>query len=201
MKTIQVKQFKSSELNPVFNSVKSIEIDDKPFDSGAFGEVYYCSSINGQNIKSKQVLKIFIDDGSGSANRGYKTVITLQEQIIIHNKELKNNKKKQIQQINALGALPQFSFSGDLNGRKVLGYSANLLSSKNWTLFGKIFNEENLEKRKQLRNNFYNLPINDRLKMAYDLVEGFSHLEQMNSYMQILIQKIFLLMKEKQSYV
>jgi hypothetical protein len=57
-----------------------------------------------------------------------------------------------------LGALPQFSYEGVLNGKKVLGYSANLLPKTDWMLFGQIFNEEDLDKRKQLRNNFYNLP-------------------------------------------
>lgn len=179
MKTIQVIHFKSSELNPEFNSVKSIEIEDNPFDSGAFGEVYFCNSKNGSNINSKQVLKVFIDDGSGSARRGYETIVKLQEQIIIHNNYLKQKNEKPIQQVNALGALPQFSYEGVLNGKKVLGYSANLLPKTDWMLFGQIFNEEDLNKRKQLRNNFYNLPIDHRLKMAYNLVEAFSHLEQM----------------------
>jgi serine/threonine protein kinase len=179
MKAIQVIQFKSSELNPEFNSVKSIEIEDNPFDSGAFGEVYFCNSVNGSNILSKQVLKVFIDDGSGSAKRGYETIVKLQEQIISHNNYLKQKNEKLIQHVNALGALPQFSYEGVLNGKKVLGYSANLLQKSDWLLFGQIFNEEDLDKRKLLRNNFYNLPVDHRLKMAYDLVEGFSHLEQM----------------------
>jgi serine/threonine protein kinase len=179
MKVIQVIQFKSSELNPEYNSVKSIEIDDNPFDSGAFGEVYFCNSVNGSSIFSKQVLKVFIDDGSGSAKRGYDTIVKLQEQIISHNNFLKQKNVKTLQQVNALGALPQFSYEGVLNGKKVLGYSANLLHKSSWLLFGQIFNEENLDTRKRLRNNFYNLPIDHRLKMAYDLVEAFSHLEQM----------------------
>ena len=179
MKTFQVIQFKSSELSPEFNSVKSIEIEDNPFDSGAFGEVYFCNSVNGLNINSKQVLKVFIDDGSGSARRGYDTIVKLQEQIISHNNYLKQKNEKLIQQVNALGALPQFSYEGVLNGKKILGYSANLLPKTEWMLFGQIFNEEDLDKRKQLRNTFYNLPIDHRLKMAYDLVEAFSHLEQM----------------------
>jgi hypothetical protein len=118
MKAIQVIQFKSSELNPEFNSVKSIEIEDNPFDSGAFGEVYFCNSVNGSNILSKQVLKVFIDDGSGSAKRGYETIVKLQEQIISHNNYLKQKNEKPIQQVNALGALPQFSYEGVLNGKK-----------------------------------------------------------------------------------
>jgi serine/threonine protein kinase len=179
MKVIQVIQSKSSELNSEFNSVKSIQIDDTSFDSGAFGEVYFCNSINGKNISVKQVLKIFIDDGSGSAKRGYSTIVKLQEKIISHNNYLKQKNQKSIEHVNALGALPQFSYEGVLNGRKVLGYSANLLQKNDWILFGQIFNEEDLDKRKRLRNDFYNLPVDQRLKMAYDLVEAFFHLEQM----------------------
>jgi serine/threonine protein kinase len=179
MKIIQITKFKTSELNPEFDSVKSIEIDNTPFNSGAFGEVYICNSINGIKISSNQVVKVFIDDGSGSAVRGYKTINELQDQIIQRNKYLTQTNEKPIQQVNALHALPQFSYEGIVNGKKISGYSANLLHESDWMEFGKIFNEEDLNKRKQLRNKFYNLPVDHRLKMAFDLVEGFSHLEQM----------------------
>lgn len=180
MKTIQITKFKSSELDTEFNFVKFFEIEDQPFDSGAFGEVYFCNSINGVKLQSPQVLKIFLDDGSGSAKRGFETILKLQEQIIIHNSYLKQRNEKPVEQINALNALPQFSYEGILNGNKILGYSANLLSNQSWLLFGNIFNEEDLQKRKELRNNFYNLPLDHRLKMAYDLAEGFTNLGQMN---------------------
>lgn len=179
MKSIQVIKFKSTELNPEFDSIKSFDIDDKPFDQGAFGEVYFCNSINGITLKSPQVLKIFLDDGSGSAKRGFDTILKLQEQIIKHNQDLKQRNEKPIEEIEALGALPQFSYEGILNGNKILGYSANLLNQNEWLLFGNIFNEENLQKRKDLRNNFYNLPLDHRLKMAFNLAEGFHHLGQM----------------------
>jgi serine/threonine protein kinase len=197
MKPIQVSKFKTSELNSEFNSVKSIEIENNPFDKGAFGEVYFCNSINGAAITSKQVLKIFIDDGTGSAKRGYETIVKLQEQIVKHNQNLKQKNEKPIQQINALGALPQFSFEGLLNGKKVLGYSANLLSKNEWMLFGQIFNEDDLNKRKQLRNQFYNLPVDHRLKMANDLVEGFYHLEQMKFIYADLNPKNFFVNESK----
>ena len=197
MKTIQVSKFKTAELNPEFNFVRSIEIENNPFDKGAFGEVYFSNSINGAAITTKQVLKILIDDGSGSAKRGYETITKLQEKIINHNKILKQNNEKPIEQINALGALPQFSYEGMLNGKKVLGYSANLLSKNDWLLFGQIFNEDDLNKRKQLRNNFYNLPVDHRLKMAHDLVEGFFHLEQMKFIYADLNPKNFFVNEKK----
>jgi|GEM_PF-2610140 len=180
MKSIVFTDFKSSDLTPEFNSIKSIQVDDKPFDRGAFGEVYFCSTINQTLSASTQVVKVFIDDGSGSSLRGHNTIIKLQEKIIEQNISLIKNKEKPIQDINSLFALPQFSFEGTLSGKKVRGYSANYLPKSDWLLFSQIFNEENLTKRKYLRNTFYNLPLDHRLKMAYDLVEGFSQLEQMS---------------------
>jgi hypothetical protein len=102
MKTIQVTKYKTSELNPEFNFVTSIEIDNNPFDSGAFGEIYFCNKINGSDISSAQALKIFIDDGSGSAKRGFETITKLQDQIVLHNLYLKQKNEKSIQLINAL---------------------------------------------------------------------------------------------------
>ncbi|TVZ60048.1 serine/threonine protein kinase [Flavobacteriaceae bacterium MAR_2010_105] len=180
MKSIKILKYKSSELNPIFNLIHSVQTDDSPFDRGGFGEVYFCNSINNTSISEKQVLKILIDDGTGSASRGYKTINKLQDKIRLYNSQLKQNNEKPIESINALGALPQFSFEGELNGKKVLGYSANLLEKSSWLNFSKIFKEDDLQIRKELRTKFYNLPLEIRLKMAYDLVEGFSHLQQMN---------------------
>jgi serine/threonine protein kinase len=180
MKQIQTINFKSSLLSSEFSAVKTIEIEDIAFDNGAFGEVYFCNSVNSTNFQSSQVLKIFIDDGSGSAKRGYETILKLQDQILKYNTILKQRNEKPLEQVNALGALPQFSFEGVLKGNKVFGYSANLLRKDKWLLFSKLFNEPDLAERKLLLNKFYNLPIDHRLKMAFDIVEGFSHLENMN---------------------
>lgn len=180
MKSIKIKTFRSSELNTEFTNIISLEIENAPFDSGAFGEVYFCNSINGKSISAPQVLKIFIDDGTGSAERGIRTIYKLQEKIISHNIELKQKKEISIENINALRALPQFSYEGELNGKRVIGYSANLLKKGEWINFGNIFNEEDLLKRKKLRTNFYNLPVEHRMKFAHDLAEGFSHLQKMN---------------------
>src|SRR5436190_11963538 len=94
MQTVHITQFNSSQLNSDFDSVFSFEIEDSPFDSGAFGEVYFCNSVNGGRISTRQVLKIFIDDGSGSAKRGLETINKLQDQIKLLNKRLKAEGKK-----------------------------------------------------------------------------------------------------------
>ena len=61
-----------------------------------------------------------------------------------------------IKNLNGSESLPfklqhyQFSFEGVLNGKKVFGYSANLLQKSDWLLFGQIFNEEDLDLRKKI---------------------------------------------------
>lgn len=180
MKAISVNKFKTSSLSLDFNSVSTIEIDDSPFDNGAFGEVYFCYSINGKTLSVPQVLKVFVDDGSGSAKRGYETICKLQDQIVSHNALLKQRNEKSIEQMNALWALPQYSYEGKLNGTTVFGYSANRLNTPEYLLFDKIFNDPDLTKRKELRTHFYNLPIDQRLKFAHDLAEGFKALQEMS---------------------
>ena len=178
MKTIQITNVKSTNLNPLFSSITTIDIEDKAFDSGAFGEVYISKKINGQTLPIPQVIKVFIDDGSGSAKRGLDTIEQLQEQIIKVNDDLKKKNEKPIENVSALKALPQFSYEGRLGRKTVIGYSANFLDNK-WLLFDKVFNEIDLVKRKNYRNDFYNLPLDTRLEMAYNLVEGFAYLEKM----------------------
>ena len=180
MKQVKIIAFQSTKLNPEFNSIQTVEIADTPFSQGGFGIVYHCNSVNGKIIKIPQVFKILIDDNTGSAERGIKTIRKLQEKILSYNSQLKQNNEQPIEKINALQALPQYSFEGIFEGKKIIGYSANLLASNNWFEFGDIFNHDDLEKRKKLRNKFYNLHLNHRLKYAHDLVEGFHHLQKMN---------------------
>ncbi|TKC03194.1 serine/threonine protein kinase [Pedobacter cryotolerans] len=182
MKTIQLNSnlYKTTNLNTEFDNINHFVIDDKPFASGGFGEVYLCKSANGKTLKRIQVIKILLNDGTGSDERGFNTIRRFQDEISKYNEKLKDNNEKTLDKVNGLGALPQFSFEGTLNNKRVTGYSANLLESKKWIEFDSFFNEADLDKRKKLKNEFYNLSVNHRLKMAYDLVEAFKHLGNMN---------------------
>jgi serine/threonine protein kinase len=182
LKTIQLNNnlYKSTNLNNEFDNINHIDIDDKPFASGGFGEVYLCKSANGKKLKSTQVIKVLLDDGTGSDERGFNTIRRFQDEISKYNQKLKRNNKKTLDKVNGLGALPQFSFEGTLNNKRVIGYSANLLESNKWIEFDSVVNDADLDKRKRFKNEFYNLSVNHRLKMAYDLVEAFKHLGDMN---------------------
>ena len=179
MKTLQISNYNSSGLNPLFSSINTVEIEDTPFDKGGFGETYFSQSINGKPLRIPQVVKVFVDDGSGSAKRGIQTILRLQAQIRSLNIELAKRQETPIQNIIALGALPQFSFEGRLNNKTVLGYSANYLDNKKWLNFDKLFNEDDVSKKKNYLNTYYNLPLDRRLTMAHQLAQGFSYLERM----------------------
>jgi hypothetical protein len=81
MQTITVNSFFSTEILSEFTSISTIEIEDKPFNSGGFGEVYFCNSINGKTIKNGQVVKVFKNVVSGNAEKSHTTIKKLQEKI------------------------------------------------------------------------------------------------------------------------
>ena len=91
MKTIQLNSnlYKTTNLNNEFDNINHIVIEDKPFASGGFGEVYLCKSANGKTLKSIQVIKILLNDGTGSDERGFNTIRRFQDEISKYNQKLK----------------------------------------------------------------------------------------------------------------
>src|SRR4051812_2140797 len=123
MKQIQVINFLSSNLSSDFCQINSIEIDDKPFNEGAFGEVYFCISINNKRVTIPQIVKIFKNNSSGSADLNCETIQRLQGKISKKNDELLAEKKKTlIEEYPAFLGIPQYSFIGKLNGQIVKGF-------------------------------------------------------------------------------
>ena len=179
MKVLTVQKAKSSLLSPAFENIQTFELDDKPFDSGAFGAVYFCQSANGKPLPVPQVVKILIDDGSGSAKQGIRTIQNLQDKIIQHNLTLKANNQKPIELIQCLYALPQLSYEGTFNGQFVCGYAQNRLNTQEFTLFKDFFDEPDPYQKKKLRTAYHQTPMPDRLQLAYDLAEGFQTLRDM----------------------
>jgi serine/threonine protein kinase len=179
LQTLRVQKAKSSLLHPAFDNIQTFELDDKPFGSGAYGAVFFCHSANGKPLPTPQVVKILIDDGSGSAKTGIRTIRNLQDKIISHNATLKANNLKSIEQINCLYAVPQVSYEGTFQGKTVTGYSQNRLDTSRFVLFKDFFDEPDPQQKKQLRDRFQKTPIADRLQLAYDLAEGFQVLRDM----------------------
>jgi serine/threonine protein kinase len=179
MKVLSIRKAKSSLLHPAFDNIETFELDDKPFDSGAFGAVYFCHSANGKPLPVPQVVKILIDDGTGSARQGIRTIQNLQDKIIQHNTDRKQKGLKAIEDINCLFALPQLSYEGYFDSKIVYGYSQNRLNTQEFTIFKDFFDEPDSRKRRILREQFNSSTIHQRLQLAYNLSEGFEILREM----------------------
>ncbi len=152
-----------------FSSISSLEMEDKPFASGGFGEVYHCKKVNGKKTTIPQVIKIFIDV-NGSAQKGFRTIQNLQTQVEKKSNELKQNAKKFSDQYVGMLGCPQFSFEGELNGKKVFGYSANNLKSLGFEEFKDVLQDPSLLKKYQ------KLPLPDKLLIAFHIVKSFDFL-------------------------
>lgn len=159
----------SSGIFSEFSSISSIEMEDKPFANGGFGEVYHCKNVNGKKTTVPQVIKIFIDV-NGSAKKGYDTIQKLQNKIEEKAAELKQKSKQFDDEYVGMLGCPQFSFEGEFNSKKVFGYSANNLKSLGFEEFKDILQDPILLKKYQ------KLPLPDKLLIAYHIVRSFDFL-------------------------
>lgn len=185
MKSIKVNRILSSQLDPYFNiNIQSIEIKPRPFASGGFGELYFCQSLNG-NIQTTtpQVVKIFHDDNN--TQKSFQTIQKLQESII------RIQQQKKIKDIPAFYALPQLSFSGLLDGEKVYGYLANRLNRNEYAEFDRVIEDP------RVTQEYYQIPLSQKIKYALDLVEGFQVLRELNYiHADINAENIFIGIKQ-----
>lgn len=166
MPTIVNINSSSSGINPAFERIHTIELDGANPDSGNFGEVYNCLSINGNPPYPPQAVKILRDNGFGSARQGFETIQKLQRKIRESNAKRAASQQERLETLPALHALPQFNFLGEMDGRQVLGYSANRLDG--YLTFSSILQDH--------REPYLELSMEDRLLLALNLVEGFQAL-------------------------
>ena len=174
MKVIQVNSFLSTNIHSEFYQVSTIEIDDIPFAEGGFGTVYNCLSVNGKSVFLPQVIKIFKEEDNYKRDHNYLTIQKLQKKINLENSALKLSKSTIItEEYPSLKGVPQFSFTGMLNGKIVRGfYSTNLK---------KIGFEEFIDilKKPNLTNNYMKMSIDKKMLLAFHLVTGFKILQKM----------------------
>ncbi len=171
MKQVQINDFLSTKISSEYNTIISVDIDDKPFAIGGFGEVYHCYSLNGNKLSTPQVIKIFIEKYPGSADSNFNTIRRLQKKFDKLNQELVLQQTSLLKKYPAFSAIPQFSFIGDLNGRIVKGYSSDNLKIKNYFEFEDILTDA------KLLDNFYKIPVPRRIYFAFQLVSAFKILD------------------------
>lgn len=172
MKKVIVNSGLSSGLRTEFNLVHSIEIEDKPFAVGGFGEVYHCISINGIPAVKKLVVKIFKDNLKGSEEHSFKTTQRLQKKVNNENQMLLAQKNQDIIGVYpAFSGLPQYSFKGVINGNQISGFMADNLISLGFTEF------QHFLQNPSYLAQYQNFPIERKMQIAYQLVSAFKVLE------------------------
>lgn len=174
MKTIKVSNFLSTNLFSEFNSIKTIEIEDKPIAEGAFGEVFICLSVNSQSLTNPQVIKIFKEDNNNKQDHNVETILKLQKKLSKKENELKTkNSTTIIEKYPALKGVPQFSFTGILNGKTIRGFSSSNLKKLGFEEFIDVLEKDSLYKSYQA------LGIDKKLLIAYRLVSAFKLLNEL----------------------
>lgn len=173
MKKIKINNGLSSGLRSEFNLINTIEIEDKPFAVGGFGEVYHCISINGIAPLTKQVIKLFIDNSKGSAEHNFKTTQRLQKKIEKENQKLLSQQGKSLIELYpAFKGLPQYSFRGTINNKNVLGFVSDNLVSLGFIDF------EHFLQDVYLLGQYQSFPIERKMLIAFQLVSAFKVLEE-----------------------
>jgi serine/threonine protein kinase len=173
MKIIQINSNLSSGLRSDYNLINTIEIEDKPFAVGGFGEVYHCISINGTAPFTKQVVKLFIDNSKGSAEHNFRTTQRLQKKVEKENQKLLSQQGKSlIELFPAFKGLPHCSFRGNLNGKTVIGFVSDNLVRLGFTDFEHFLQDANL------LTQYQNFPIERKMLIAFQLVSAFKVLEE-----------------------
>jgi len=169
MKTIIIDSVSSTGLDPSLARASRITVDDRPLGQGGFGVAYRVADIDG-SATTPQVVKLLIDNGYGSAAKGLGTVRQLQRRLALEHTKLAGRPGGLIGRYPALYAVPQLSFTGLLEGRKVMGYCANDLGAAGFEDFSAILDDDAKARR------FQQLPVDRKLRLAAQLVAAFDFL-------------------------
>lgn len=173
MKKVTIKdKAVSLGLDKNFKNVKTIEIEDRPFNEGGFGRIYKCLSVNGKKCKIPQVIKIFKDTG-GSAAHSYRTISSLLHGLIGKKAELDALGVDFIEYYPALLGAPQFVFEGTMDGQFVQGYSANNLNHFGYVCFSDILDDD------ETGEKYSEISLDSRYGKSYQLVRVFELLNEL----------------------
>lgn len=180
MKIIEVIESESTGLMSGFSNVSLIEIDTTTQPkSGGFGEVYKVLSINGNNLKAKQIVKILKNE---HIDESFITIQKLQKALLKVNNTLLKTGDTLIDTYPGLMAVPQISFKGYLDGEEIKGYLANDLSELNYVEYKEAILEGNLNV------TFQHLELQKKYKICYDIVNAM-HLLSSLKYMHADIKE------------
>ncbi len=171
MKTITFNSVITTGLDPDFDDLKFVEIDDQPFAEGGFGRIYHCRSINGRPFKNPQVIKIF-KNNHGSAEHSYKTILGLQAGLMRKKAELDELDVDFLTYYPAFFGAPQFVFEGIMDGNMVQGYSANNLKKYGYSCFTDVTENDDTAAK------YGEISPKNRFAKAYHMMRAFTLLNE-----------------------
>ena len=174
MGQISISNGQTTGLNGQLAAVQTLDIDDKPLGEGGFGAVYRCRAVDGLPLAIPQVVKLFRDNGYGSAAKGINTIQRLQARLSDENAKQQTNGSDLITAYPALLGAPQFSFEGLYQGRSVSGYCANNLKELGFEEFKDILDDQPAG----LLLSYQRLPADRKLLLAYQLASAFRLLRE-----------------------
>jgi serine/threonine protein kinase len=158
-------------LDPMLARASMIEMEDNALGSGGFGVAYRAFSFDGRQVVP-QVIKLLTarDD---IARHGFETIQKLQQRLSDKNAALLSAGSSLPQQYPALLGVPQLSFEGELDGARVLGYSANDLTAAGFEEFSQILSVH------AKNSAFQTMALAPRLLMSLQLVRAFVLLSEL----------------------
>ena len=174
MGQLSIISSQTTGLNSELAIVQTLDIDDQPLGEGGFGAVYRCRAINGQPLAVPQVVKLFRDNGYGSAVKGMNTIQRLQNRLSDENTKQQASGSDLVTAYPALLGAPQFSFEGTYQGRSVSGYCANNLKELGFEEFKDILDDQ----PGGLLTRYQQLSADRKLLLAFQLASGFRLLRE-----------------------
>lgn len=165
MKRIRVLSYQSTGLDPNLSGASVIDIEDARLGSGGFGVAHRALLFDGKKV-TPQVVKL-LTANKNIAQRGFDTIQELQRKLSNKNNALAKSGVDLLTAYPALHGVPQLSFEGEMNGDRVLGYSANDLTAAGFEEFSALQDDT------ARFNQFLALPVSARFRMALQLVTAF----------------------------
>jgi len=154
-------------LRTEFDAITALDIEDKPLGGGGFGQNYVCRALNGTTPSLPFVVKVFQNNGMGSALHGSVTIQKLQERLQQEERRREQQGEPPLRDVPALQALPQFCFEAQLRGQSVSGYGALRLDTAGFVPFD-AYTEGDADQAA----DYLALPLETRMQMACDLAEA-----------------------------
>jgi serine/threonine protein kinase len=173
MKEIKIQSSLSSGFTNEFDNVVSLQIDNKAFAAGGFGEVFHVIGVNGNKTKTKQVAKILFDSKDAVSLANYSTIRELQKKMKVEFEDFSNGGSADFfSEYPAFLGLPQLSFKGILNGKVILGFISNNLKELGYEEFTEILNNPNL------LDQYQSLSLDNKVRIAFHLITAFQLLSK-----------------------